>query len=250
MIVLRPLIVAAGLIAAWQAFVWITALPAFIVPPPARVFAALVGRADFLLAHAWVTLAEMLMGLALGAGLGLACALAMARFAGVRRWILPLVIASQAIPVFAIAPLLVIWFDYGMASKVIAATLIIFFPVASTLADGLLRTERGQLDLAQVMGATPMRLLFLLRLPAAMPAFASGMRMAATVAPIGAVIGEWVGASAGLGFIMLQANARMQTDMLFAALFILAVVAIALYYAVDLAMRRLVWWQPVTAPEN
>jgi putative hydroxymethylpyrimidine transport system permease protein len=241
MIVLRPLIVAAGLIAAWQAFVWITALPAFIVPPPARVFAALVGRADFLLAHAWVTLAEMLMGLALGAGLGLACALAMARFAGVRRWILPLVIASQAIPVFAIAPLLVIWFDYGMASKVIAATLIIFFPVASTLADGLLRTERGQLDLAQVMGATPMRLL---------PAFASGMRMAATVAPIGAVIGEWVGASAGLGFIMLQANARMQTDMLFAALFILAVVAIALYYAVDLAMRRLVWWQPVTAPEN
>jgi putative hydroxymethylpyrimidine transport system permease protein len=137
-----------------------------------------------------------------------------------------------------------------MASKVVAATLIIFFPVASTLADGLLRTERGQLDLARVMGATPMRLLFHLRLPAAMPAFASGMRMAATVAPIGAVIGEWVGASAGLGFIMLQANARMQTDLLFAALFILAVVAIALYYAVDFAMRRLVWWQPVTAPEN
>jgi putative hydroxymethylpyrimidine transport system permease protein len=247
---LRPLAVFGGLLVAWQLLVWALALPPFILPPPTRVAATLVERWDFLLAQAMTTLAEMVLGLAAGAIFGAGCALLLAQFAPARRWLLPMVIASQAIPVFAIAPLLVIWFGYGIVSKVIAAALVIFFAVTSTFYDGLTRTERGFIDLARVMGASPLRLLIHVRLPAALPALASGLRVAAVVAPIGAVIGEWVGASAGLGFVMLNANARMQTDLMFAALFILAIVGVALYHAVDAALRRLVPWQPLTVAQD
>ncbi len=247
---LRPLVVFAGLLAAWQAVIWITGLPPFILPPPLRVAATLVERWDFLLAQAAITLLEMTLGLAAGAAFGALCAIALAQVPPLRRWLLPLVIASQAVPIFAIAPLLVIWFGYGIASKVVAAALVIFFSVTSTFYDGLTRTERGFVDLARVMGATPWRLLVHVRVPAALPALASGLRVAAVVAPIGAVIGEWVGAAAGLGFVMLHANARMQTDLMFAALFILAVVGVALYHAVDLVLRRLIPWQPVTLSQD
>jgi putative hydroxymethylpyrimidine transport system permease protein len=151
------------------------------------------------------------------------------------------------VPVFALAPLLVLWLGFGMASKVMMAMLVIFFPVAVALYDGLRRTEPGWLDLARVMTADApqhrLRILRHIRLMAALPAFASGLKIAAAVAPIGAVIGEWVGASAGLGFRMLQANARVQTDLMFAALILLAVCAVALYACVDAATRHLLRWQ-------
>jgi putative hydroxymethylpyrimidine transport system permease protein len=131
-----------------------------------------------------------------------------------------------------------------MASKVAMATLIIFFPVTSAFVDGLRRTEPGWLDLAHTMSAKPRRVLWHLRIPAALPAFASGLRVATAVAPIGAVVGEWVGASAGLGYLMLHANARVQVDLMFAALLVLAIFALALYYGVDMALRRAIRWQP------
>ena len=157
------------------------------------------------------TAAEMVMGLALGLILGAALAIVFAASMAWRRWALPLVIVSQAIPVIAIAPLLVLWLGYGMASKVAMAALVIFFPVVSALYDGLRHTDQGWLDLARTMDARPRATLLQIRLPAALPAFASGARIAAAVAPIGAVIGEWVGASAGLGHLMTQSLARGQT---------------------------------------
>ena len=112
-------------------------------------------------------------------------------------WLLPLLLLGQTIPVFALAPLLVLWFGYGLASKVAMAILIIYFPITAALFDGLRRTEPGWLDLARTMGATQLRTLLRVRLPAALPAFGSGLRVATAVAPIGAVVGEWVGSSAG-----------------------------------------------------
>lgn len=244
---LRPLITLCGLLLLWQAIVWLFALPPYILPAPVSVAQAFLLRGDILLAEAAVTVLEMLLGLAFGALLGAAAALGLLISASARRWLLPLVIASQAVPVFALAPLLVLWFGYGIASKVVMAMLIIFFPVSAALYDGLRRTDTGWLDLAQVMtgGAhrNRNRILLHIRLMAALPAFASGLKIAAAVAPIGAVIGEWVGASAGLGFLMLQANARVQTDLMFAALILLAVCAVALYAAVDYLTRRLLPWQ-------
>lgn len=242
---LRALAVFAGLCLAWQLVVMATGLPAYILPPPTRVVATLIDRWDFLVSHAWLTLAEIVLGMIFGVLLGCLSALVLASFPPARRWLLPVLVVSQAIPVFALAPLLVIWLGYGMASKIAAATIIIYFPVTSAFFDGLRHTERGWLDLAQVMGATPARGLLHLRVPAALPGFASGLRVAAAVAPIGAIVGEWVGASAGLGYVMLQANARMQIDVVFAALLVLALVAVALYYAIDAALRRLIPWLPI-----
>ena len=241
---MRPLFTALGLVAAWEALVWLTGLPPYILPPPSRVVVVLIERFDLLTEQAAWTAAEMALGLLLGLVLGAALAVIFAASAAWRRWALPLVIVSQAIPVIAIAPLLVLWLGYGMASKVAMAALIIFFPVVSSLYDGLRRTDPGWLELARTMDASPRAVLLQIRLPAALPAFASGMRIAAAVAPIGAVIGEWVGASAGLGFLMTQSLARGQTPLAFAALTILCLLGLALYAAADRLARRLVPWHP------
>ena len=240
---MRPLLTALGLVAAWEALVWLTGVPPYILPPPSRVAVVLVGRFDLLIEQAAWTATEMILGLALGLTLGAALAVIFAASAGWRRWALPLVIVSQAIPVIAVAPLLVLWLGYGMASKVAMAALVIFFPVVSSLYDGLRRTDPGWIELAQTMNASPRAVLLQIRLPAALPAFASGARIAAAVAPIGAVIGEWVGASAGLGYLMTQSLARGQTPLAFAALFLLCLLGLALYHATDWAARRLVPWQ-------
>ena len=245
---LRPVLIFVGLIALWQAVVWLFALPHYILPAPARVAAALWDRGDSIMANAGVTGIEILLGLALGAALGCFSALILASYRPARRWLMPVLVVSQAIPVFALAPILVLWLGYGMGSKVAMATLIIYFPVTAAFLDGLRRTDPGWLDLARTMGASRRAVLFHLRIPAALPALASGVRVATAIAPIGAVVGEWVGSSAGLGYLMLHANARMQVDLMFAALFALAVMAVALYYAVDAALRRLVSWQAETDP--
>ncbi len=239
---LRGLVLAVGLIAIWQAVVWITGTPHYILPGPGRVILAVAGQAPLLAEHAITTAAEIVMGLALGTILGAASATAMDYAAGIRRWLMPVLVVSQAVPVFALAPVLVLWLGYGMASKVAMATLIIFFPVTAAFLDGLRRTEPGWMDLARSMGASPWTVLRHVRMPAALPAFASGLRVATAVAPIGAVVGEWVGSASGLGHLMLQANARMQTDLMFAALFVLALLAITLYFAVDRLLTRALPW--------
>lgn len=240
----RAAIVAAGLCALWAAIAHGFALPPYILPGPELAVAAWWRRAPLILDHAAVTLAEILLGLAIGALVGAATALTLAFYRPARTWLLPVLISSQAVPVFALAPLLVLWLGYGMASKVAMAVLIIYFPVTATFYDGLRRTEPGWLDLAATMGASRRAALLRIRAPAALPAFASGLRVATAVAPIGAVVGEWVGASAGLGYLMMHANARMQIDLMFAALLTLAVIALALYAAVDRALRRCLPWQP------
>ena len=235
---------------AWQGLVMLTGVAPFILPGPLAVIGALSGSFGLLLTHAGTTLAEILLGLALGTVLGAISALVLAHFRPARRWLLPLLVASQAVPVFALAPVLVLWLGFGMASKVAMAVLIIFFPVTAAFYDGLIRTDTGWLQLARFMGASPWRTLLHLRVPAALPACASGLRVATAVAPIGAVVGEWVGASAGLGYLMLHANARMQVDLMFAALLVLAVMALALYFAVDRLLRLATPWQSESANIN
>ncbi|MCM0148876.1 ABC transporter permease [Photobacterium galatheae] len=228
----------------WQAVVTIFQLPSFILPEPLGVLHKLIQRHDVLLRHAWITTSEIILGLLTGLGFGLMCALLMLLFSPVRRWMLPLLIASQAIPVFAIAPILMLWLGYGMASKVVMAAIIIFFPVTTCCYDGLRHTPQGYLDLAKTLNATRWQILRHIRLPAALPALASGIRVAVVVAPIGAVVGEWVGASEGLGYLMLQANARMMIDEMFAALLILAGLSVSLYFGTDFLLKRAIPWLP------
>ena len=235
-----------GLLLLWQALVWLSGVPPFLLPPPSAVARTLVAQAPLLLDQALVTLSEILLGLLGGVAIGGASALLMALVPPVQPWLLPILVLGQTIPVFALAPLLVLWFGYGLASKVVMAILIIYFPVTAALFDGLRRTAPGWLDLARTMGATRWRTLVRLRLPAALPAFGSGLRIATAVAPIGAVVGEWVGSSAGLGYLMLHANARLQIDVMFAALIVLMAIALTLYVAVDRLLVRLMPWAPQT----
>jgi putative hydroxymethylpyrimidine transport system permease protein len=242
----RPLVTILGLLVLWDLAIRLTGVPSYMLPSPEAVAVAAWQWRGLLAGGTVATLTEILLGLLIGTALGAMAALVMVYSAGLRRWLLPLLIVSQALPVFALAPLLVLWFGFGLASKVVMAVLIIFFPVTVAFFDGLRRTEPGWLDLARTMGASPRRLLLQVRLPAALPAFGAGLRVAAAVAPIGAVIGEWVGASNGLGYVMLTANARIETDLMFAALVVLAVIALLLWIAVDHLLKRLLYWAPET----
>lgn len=247
MIALRALFVAVGLVAIWQAVVVVFAPPAFMLPPPVDVLAALRDRPNLWRVDAVTTLKETGIGLVAGTVLGVALALLMSFLPLSRRLLLPVMVVSQALPVFAIAPLLALWFGFGLASKVVMATIAIFFPVASAFHDGLTRTDPGLLDLARLYGAGRSQEVAVLRLPSALPSLVTGIRLAAVYAPIGALIGEWVGASSGLGYAMLLANARAQTDVVFAALFLLAAMSVLLRAFVDLATRNLTPWAPETA---
>jgi putative hydroxymethylpyrimidine transport system permease protein len=241
---LRLIVLAAGLIGLWQLLVSITQVPPYILPGPLPVALALAERWPILLAHLWTTAFEIVAGLLIGTLLGTSCALTMIISPLLKRWMQPVLVISQAIPVFALAPILVLWFGYGMASKIAMAVLIIFFPVAASFYQGMRRTNPDLLELARIMGATRLATLRHIVIPSALPAFGAGLRVAAAVAPIGAVVGEWVGSSSGLGFYMLHANARMQVDVMFAALAMLSLTALLVYFTVDYLLDKIIYWEP------
>ena len=240
----RLAVVLAVLVGGWWALVLVTEPPPFLLPGPDRVARAFVARFPELMTNAAVTAGEILLGLALGVGLGVATAMVTGLLPWTARLVQPFVVVLQALPVFAVAPVLVLWLGFGLAPKVVMAAIVIFFPVAASLADAISRADPGLLDLARLHRASTAQTFRLIRLPGALPGLVSGLRMAATLAPIGAIIGEWVGASSGLGLMMMHANARMQTDVMFAALVLVALMALALRLAVDLLTRRWAPWAP------
>lgn len=245
---LRGLCVLGVLVAIWQAIVWIAAPPGFILPAPATVAETLWRQHALLLFHAQSTGLVMLGGFAAGALAGIVAALAMASARPVEAALKPALLASQAIPVFALAPLFVLWMGYGTAPKIVMAALVIFFPVALSFADALARVPAHLTDMARVMAgdgpASRLRRLWMLRLPHALPGLATGLRVGAGIAAIAAVIGEWVGASQGLGFLMPWANARAQTPLMFASLAVLIAMSLMFYAAIDAATRRMTPWTP------
>ncbi|MCX8996953.1 ABC transporter permease [Rhizobiaceae bacterium BDR2-2] len=232
------------LIGLWQVVVWLFTPPRYILPAPQAVAEAFLSRPSFLATHALITLSEILAGFAAGTMLGVITAIGVTALPKVERLVWPAVVMLQSFPVFVIAPLLVLWFGFGMASKVVMTTIIIFFPVASAFADGLRNIHQDILDAAALTEANRWQALRHIRIPLALPALFSGLRVAAPLAPLGAVVGEWVGASAGLGYVMVEANARMQTGTVFAAMAILAAEAIFLRAAVNRAAPFFIRWAP------
>lgn len=224
----------------WQAIVSGFSLPKFILPGPMLVAETMWKSRVIIFENALVTISEVLIGLVLGAMLGAATAINLATSSFARIYVRPILVFSQAVPVFALAPILTLWLGYGIWSKIFMTVLIIYFPVASAFYDGLTRTPKAYVDLAKVMGANNKRLMWHVRIPAALPSLGSGLRLAAVYAPIGAVIGEWVGASKGLGYLMLLANGRAKIDLMFAALFVLATFTVLLHAAVDKGAKRMI----------
>ena len=218
-------------------------LPDFILPPPSRIITVAVLQAPMLLPHAATTAMEVLVGILLS--LMVAVPLAMIMFArpAVENAIAPFLVASQAVPVFAIAPLLVIWLGYGIASKVLMAAVIIFFPITVSLLEGFKSCDAEFRVLFQLMGAGFWKTMRLLYWPWALPQFFAGLKVGVSVATIGAVIGEWVGAQQGLGYLMIQANARLKVDLVFAAILWLSVMGVSLWIFVGFLERKVITWK-------
>lgn len=223
----------------WQGIVMLTAAPNFILPSPWRVAQAAWDNRVLIGSNALVTATEVVLGLILGTLLGVITAIQLASSRQLHRLVMPLLVFTQAVPVFALAPILTLWFGYGIASKVLMAVLIIYFPVTSAFYDGLTRIPLDIADMALTMNGTKWQIMRRIRIPHALPSLGTGLKLAAVYAPIGAVIGEWVGASKGLGYLMLLANGRAKTDLMFASLITLALMTIALYFAVDKGAKRL-----------
>lgn len=218
-------------------------LPDFILPMPSRIISVAVFQAPMLLPHAATTAMEVLVGILLS--LMVAVPLAMIMFArpAVENAIAPFLVASQAVPVFAIAPLLVIWLGYGIASKVLMAAVIIFFPITVSLLEGFKSCDAEFRVLFQLMGAGFWKTMRLLYWPWALPHFFAGLKVGVSVATIGAVIGEWVGAQQGLGYLMIQANARLKVDLVFAAILWLSVMGVSLWILVGYLEKKVITWK-------
>jgi len=238
-----PLVLLLVLLAVWEGSVRLFDLPHYILPPPSRIAAAFVSHFSSLLHHAAVTLAEIVLGLLLGGVGGFGLALAVFYSPVLERALYPLIIASQMIPVFAIAPLLIVWMGYGLWPKATVAALIGFFPVVVNASDGLRAPNEESVELFRSLGATRWQLLLKLRLPASLPTLFAGLKVAVTLSVVGATIGEWVGARQGLGYLMLQSNALLRVDLVFAAILMLSVLGLLLFGALRIIERRALRWR-------
>lgn len=239
---LRAIIIFFIFIALWQLIIILFKLSAYILPSPILVAKSLIANIGLIAKESIPTIFEAFIGFICSIILGGLAAVSLTYFRRARVWVLPILLLSQALPTFAIAPLFVVWFGYAEASKIATTILMLFFPITSAFYDGLIHTPVGFIDLAKTMNASKWQTLIQIQIPAALPSLGTGLRVAATFAPMGAVIGEWVGSVGGLGFLILQANARMQIDLMFAVLIVLILLTLLWYYTVDYLVNRLTSW--------
>jgi NitT/TauT family transport system permease protein len=235
--------VGAALIVAWKAVIVVTDLKPFILPPPESVASRFVTAwADGTMwPHAWTTLTEVGLGFAVGASAALVVGYLLARSRLIAEALSPYLVAAQAVPILALAPLFVLWFGSGLVSKVIICALIVFFPVAISTMVGIRSVDAGLLEMCRAFRASRRQVLTRVEIPGALPAIFGGFRIGVTLAVVGAVIGEWVGADQGLGVLILLARGSLfDTPLLFATLVTLALLGVVLYLVVVLVERRLV----------
>ncbi len=238
-----PALLIAAFLAAWEAAVRLTATPAWLLPPPSAVARAMADDRRLLLDNAAATLVAVVAGFALALAAGLAVALLIDASPTLDRALYPLVVASQTVPIPALAPLLLIWFGSGLLPKVLVTALVGFFPIAVGTVDGLRAADRETLAMLRAFGADRRQQFRLVRLPAALPAVFSGARIAVAVCVIGAVFGEFVGAKAGLGYLMTRAIAQFQTDRVIAAIALLSLMGIGLFGLVALVEKLVLPWR-------
>jgi len=239
---LVTLIVVLGL---WQVVTMLELVDRFLLPPPMAVavefHAALVDGT--LWKHTSVTLQEVVFGLMIGASIGMALGYAIAKSPLLGDMLAPVIVTFQSTPIVAYAPLLVIWFDTGMQSKIVTCALVVFFPMLMNTVVGIRGVPGGLRDMMRVSQATPLQIFTKLELPAAMPVLMTGLKTSATLAVIGAVVGEFIVAKAGLGFWINLARQQYNTELVFVAMIAMAIMAGSLYAVVSMLERRLLAWQ-------
>lgn len=241
--VLPALLFLAAAVAAWEGTVRVLDVAPYLVPAPSRVWAAFVETRDVLPAHLRTTLAEALLGLLAACVAGVTVAAVLGASSALRRAVYPLLVISQNVPMVVMAPLLAVWFGFGMMPKVLIVALIGFFPIVVSTLDGLLRADRDLVDLARSLGAGRAQVLRTILVPSAVPGFFAGLQISAAYAVLGAVIGEWVGASSGLGLFISRSQTAFRVDRVFVAVIVIAAVSILLFATVHALARVAMPWQ-------
>lgn len=234
----------------WQAVTFFGSIQSWLLPSPWEVLRALGADASLIWHHAWVTAREALIGFAGAVVAGFALAVAISQWRAAERALYPYVIASQAVPIIAIAPVLVVWFGFGLLPKVIVIVLITFFPITINTVDGLRQVDGEMLTLMRTLGATRWQVFRLVRLPSALPLFFSGVKIAAAISIIGAVLSEWVAAHEGLGYLITRSSAQFLTARVFASIIVLCLMGIAMFYAVSRIERMAAPWAHRQALED
>ncbi len=247
---LPPLLLILFLVLVWQLVAEQGGLSAFILPSPTGVAQAAWDTRSVLLPAIGSTLVATMIGLAIATLLGIAIAAAIDLSAIARRALYPILVASQTVQILAIAPLLIIWFGFGMAPTVFIVVLICFFPLALNTADGLASADPEQVDLLRAMNAKRGQIWRMVRLPSAMPAFFTGLRIAVTYSVVGATIGEWVGGSGGMGLYMLRSKNALATDQVFVAIVVTSIISIGLFVLVYMIERRALPWYHTQARDE
>jgi ABC-type nitrate/sulfonate/bicarbonate transport system permease component len=246
---LLPALLLAALVGAWQvaadtgALAGALNLEPFLVPSPSEIASSLWENRSLLAENAWVTLREVLLGFAFALVVGLGFAVVLHLSETLRRASYPLLIASQTIPIIAIAPILVVWLGFGIWPKLAIVTLVCFFPITINTLDGLRATEPDAIKLMRTLDASRWQILRRVEAPGALPYAFSGARIAAVFTTIGALFGEWVGSDSGLGHQILLDNGQLETARMFAAVVVLSAIALGLFGLIALAERRMVTWR-------
>lgn len=241
---LPPLALTAGVLAAWELAIRLFKVSSFVLPAPSAIFVALVENWGPLAKAARATAVEVLFGFLLAALAGIAVALVIVRFERFGRALYPLIVLFQTVPKVALAPLLILWFGYDLAPKVVLIVIIAFFPVAIDMLAGLQSVEPSFVSLMRSVGAGRSEILLRVRIPHSLPHLMAGLKVAITFAVIGAIVGEFAGASAGLGYVIQLASTQLETALVFAALIVVSVLGVVFYYVVELAERLLIPWSP------
>jgi ABC-type nitrate/sulfonate/bicarbonate transport system permease component len=240
----------AVLIGAWEIIVRVLDTEPYVLPAPSRIWQAFLQTRDTLPHHTWTTTSEALIGMGFACGVGLALAAIIASVPLVRRVLYPLLVVSQTIPMVALAPLLIIWFGFGTTPKIIVVALVGFFPIVVSTVDGLTGADPEIVALVRSMGASRLQVLRYVRVRAATPAFFAGVKIAAAYAVLGAVIGEWVGASSGLGIFITRSQASFRLDRVFVAITVIALVSLAFFAAAHLLARLASPWMYIRQNEE
>ena len=229
-------------IALWELITIMFSIPGYLLPAPRQVFASLNTNWPLVVHHGGVTITSTLAGFGLSIVIGVPLAVAIVYSKLLERVLYPILVASQAIPKVAIAPLLIVWLGYGSAPKITVAFLIAFFPVVVNTSAGLKQVSGDMLRLAASMGMSPWAVFRKLRFPMSVPSMMSGFKIAITLSVVGAVVGEFVGSRDGLGYLIMVATGNFDTPLVFACITALTIIGIALFYAIVLIDKRLSWW--------
>lgn len=233
----------AVLLVIWQLICTLELVESFMLPSPVQVAVTLVKEFPLLMEHSVITLAEAILGLVIGVLLGFVMAVVMDHYDFLYKAFYPLIVLTQTIPAVAIAPLLVLWFGYEMAPKVILIVITTFFPITVGLLNGFKSADKDSIDLLRAMGASRLQVFKHIKLPGAMSQFFAGLRISASYAVVGAVISEWLGGFKGLGVYMTLVKKAYAFDKMFAVIFLISIVSMFLMKLVDVAEKKCMPWQ-------